>query len=98
MGNAQYSEGLTVAGTRLKLLYLWANPANTAAVTVARAASNGLEIFTAAGAGITLVPGGRLIWEDPLGIGPLATGTNDALTLTPDSGTPTVTLLAVYGT
>jgi hypothetical protein len=98
MGDAQYSEGLAVAGKRLKLLYLRADPANAASVTIERASSNGLEIFTAAGSGIILAPGGRLIWEDPLGIGPLSTGTNDALTLTPDSGTPAVTLLAVYGT
>lgn len=98
MGDAQYSDGLTPAGKRLKLLYLRSDPANSASVTVVRAASNGLPIFSAAGAGITLTPGGKLVWEDPTGIGPLTTGSNDALTLTPSAGTPAITLLAVYGT
>ena len=96
MGDAQYSDGLAPAGKRLKLLYLRSDPANTASVTVVRAASNGLSLFSAAGAGVTLTPGGSLVWEDLAGIGPLTTGSNDALTLTPSAGTPAVTLLAVY--
>lgn len=100
MGDATYSDGLTVAGKKLKALYLYSPATNVANITVARKATNGLTVFLAASDGLTLTPGGVWLWTDPVGsvTGALATGSNDALTLTPSAGTPTLYLLAVYGT
>lgn len=99
MGDAVYSDGLDPAGAKLKLVYL-RNTDDAESVAVATAATNGLDIFSAAGEGITLGPGCSFLWEDLTGdlIGALSSGSNDALTLTESGGAPVVVLLALYGT
>jgi hypothetical protein len=94
-GDASYSEGFTVAGSKLKVLAL----INTGSVnlTVARAASNGLPILDANGDALTLDPGGMLLLYRPAGTVALATGTSDGLTITPASGTGNFQLAAGYG-
>lgn len=98
MGDAVYSDGLTVAGKKLKLLYL-RNTDDANSVTVARKSSNGLPIFAAASDAIVLSPGSSFLYTDLGGdvAGALTTGSNDALTLTPSAGNPVLALLAVYG-
>jgi hypothetical protein len=98
-GDAVHSDGLTVAGKKLKLLYLRADSANTQNVTVTRKATVGLPVLNADGDQFTLTPGGLFLWVDPAGdkIGALTNDANDVLTLAPVSGTQTLYLLAVYG-
>lgn len=96
MGDATYSDGFTVAGAKLKLI-VCRNAHATASITVSRAASNGLPIFAAAGDGITIPPGGFFCLYLPTGTAALTTGSNDALTLAPSAGSPTLEVTAFYG-
>lgn len=95
-GDAGYPAGFTVAGTKLKLLYI-RNSHATATLTVARKATNGLPIFVAASDGIIIEPGGHLLWYAPAGSVALTTGSNDGITLSPSAGTVTGVLVAAYG-
>ena len=96
MGDAAWAEGFTVAGSKLKALYL-RNCDTTRSIVVARGAANGLPIFDAAGDSITLQPLGTYFMEWPSGLAALTTGSNDKLTLTPSAGNPLMDLMAVYG-
>lgn len=99
-GDAEYSPDFTVAGSKLKTLVVYNDPNadSPGDVTVARAASNGLPIFAAAGDAITLPPGGFLIWHNPDGTAALTTTSNDALTVTPEASTdPELEVFAIYG-
>lgn len=97
MGSARYSEGFTVAGSKLKLLVIRNNdPTNS--VTIIRGAANGLPIFLAAGDGVTLGPGQVLFLYNPAGLtAALTTGSNDKLTVSVSAGTPSCDFLAAYG-
>lgn len=97
MGDATYSAGFTVAGTKLKLLYI-KNEDATNSVTIIRGAANGLPIFAAAGDGLTILPGGVLLLYDPAGLtAALTTTSNDKLTLSVSGGSPDLTVLCGYG-
>ena len=97
-GDALYSDGLTVAGKKLKLLYV-RNTHASANFTLKRATANGLPVFDDADSGVTLSPGGIFLWTDPGGdaIGALTTGSNDALSLALPGTASSAVLLAVYG-
>jgi hypothetical protein len=97
MGDARYTEGFAVAGTKLKLFFFQNNdPTNS--VTIIRGAANGLPIFAAAGDGLTVLPGGVVFLYDPAGLtAALVSGTNDKATLAVSAGAPSCTLLAGYG-
>jgi hypothetical protein len=96
MGDSVYSDGFTVAGSKLKMLYL-RNCDETRSIVIIRGAANGLPIFEAASDGITLQPLGTYFMEWPSGLAALTTGTNDKLTLTPSAGNPLMDLTAFYG-
>jgi hypothetical protein len=98
MGDATYSEGFTVASTKLKGLYL-ENLSTTAGqdITIIRGAANGLPIFAAAGDGITLAPGDFIYLFIKAGTAALTTTSNDKLTLSVAAGSPTFRLVAAYG-
>ena len=95
-GDAAYSDGFTVASTKIKLFYM-KNTHASASLTVARGAANGLIIFDAASDSITLGPGGFKMLYHPTGYAALTTGSNDKLTLTPSTGTVTADILVIYG-
>jgi hypothetical protein len=97
MGDARYSEGFAVAGTKLKLLFIQNNdPTNS--VTIIRGAANGLPIFAAAGDGLTILPGGVLFLYDPAGLtAALVSGSNDKLTASVSGGTPSCEIICGYG-
>lgn len=96
MGDAGYSDGFTVAGSKIKLLII-RNSDATRSITVARAAANGLPIFDTAGDSVTIPPGGVFLFYLPTGTAALTTGSNDALTLTPSAGNPTAEVTVFYG-
>lgn len=96
MGDATYSEGFVVAGSKLKLLMI-KNLSTTDSITVARGAANGLPIFDAAGDSVTLAPGDIFLFYKKAGTAALTTGSNDKLTLTPSAGSPTCDVRAWYG-
>jgi hypothetical protein len=97
MGTAVYSPGFTVAGSKLKLLYV-ENLDATNSITIARGATNGLAIFDTAGDSVTIKPGGFRVWYDPAGItGALSTGSNDKATVSVSGGSPTAKVVAMYG-
>lgn len=96
MGDAAYSEGFTVAGTKLKLLIL-ENLDSAINIAFSRGALNGLPVFDAAGDALTLTPGGILVYYNQAGTAALTTGSNDKLTVAPASGAPTFRLMAGYG-
>lgn len=96
MGDATYSDGFTVAGTKIKAI-AFRNCSDSLSITIARGAANGLPIFDAAGDAITLPPLGCFVLEFPSGTAALTTGSNDKLTLAPSSGSPTMEILVIYG-
>lgn len=96
MGSAEWSPGFIPASSKLKLLYI-KNTHASLSITIARAASNGLPVFDAASDALTLGPGDVFLWTKQAGTAALTTGSNDALTLTPSSGSPTATVVALYG-
>lgn len=95
-GDSGYSEGFTVAGSKLKWLSLKNTDASNS-ITIARAASNGLPIFDTAGDSVTLAPGDVFTLYKPAGTAALTTGSNDALTVSRSGGTPTLEVVAGYG-
>ncbi len=96
MGDSVYSDGFTVAGSKLKALYL-RNCDETKTIIIARGAANGLPIFEAANDAITLQALGTFFMEWPAGLAALTTGSNDKLTLTPSAGNPLMDFTAFYG-
>lgn len=96
MGSAEWSPGFTVASSKLKLLYI-KNLHASIAIAVARKATNGLPVFDAASDAVTITAGGVFLYYNPAGTAALTTGSNDALTITPASGSPTATVVAFYG-
>ena len=96
LGDATYPDGFTVAGAKLKGLWLRNND-TVDAVLVERAAANGLPVFDAAGDGISIPAGGEVWLYLPAGTAALSTGSNDALTLTAAAGTCSLEILAIYG-
>ena len=96
MGDATYNQGFTVAGTKLKLLYI-KNLDSTNSITIARGAAAGLPIFDAASDSITLAPGDIFIYYKKAGTAALTTTTNDKLTIAVSGGSPTATVIAAYG-
>lgn len=96
MGDAGYSEGFTVAGTKLKFLYI-ENLDSAESITITRKASTGLPIFDAAGDAITLAPTDHFLLFKRAGTAALTSGSNDALTISVSGGAPTATIIAAYG-
>lgn len=95
-GDAGYSIGFTVASSKLKLLYI-ENTHASIALTIARAATNGLPIFDTAGDSVPLAAGDILCLYVKAGTAALTTGSNDGLTITPGSSGGTCTIIALYG-
>jgi hypothetical protein len=96
MGDAAYSDGFTVAGSKLKFLFIRNND-GTNSVTISRGATNGLPVFDAAGDSVTLGPGDWFLFFKKAGTAALVTGTNDKLTIAVSGGTPSCDIVAVYG-
>ena len=96
MGDAGYNQGFTVAGAKLKLLYI-KNLDATNSITVARGAAAGLPIFDAASDSITLAPGDIFIYYKKAGTAAITTTVNDKLTISVSAGSPTCTVIAAYG-
>lgn len=95
-GDATYSPGFTVAGSKLKFLYI-KNTDDTESLTISRGAANGLPVFDAAGDAITLPPGGIFLFYPKTGTAALTTGSNDKLTVAPSANTVTFDIVAGYG-
>lgn len=95
-GDATYSPGFTVAGAKIKAIYL-KNTAAAGNLTVARAAAAGCPIFDGAEDSVVLQPGDVFYREFAAGTAALTTGANDAVTLTASAGTVTADLWVVYG-
>jgi hypothetical protein len=96
MGDAAYSEGFTVAGSKLKFLLI-ENLDATQTITVIQGAAAGLPIFAAAGDGVAIAPGGIHMFYNPAGTAALTTTSNDKLTVSVSGGSPTFRLVAAYG-
>lgn len=96
MGSASYCQGFTVAGSKLKLLYI-VNNDTTNTITIQRGATNGLPIFLAAEDGMTIPASGIFLYYNKAGTAALTTGSNDKLTISVSAGSPTAYVLAVYG-
>jgi hypothetical protein len=96
MGDATYSTGFTVASSKLKVLMV-VNLDSTNSITIARGTTNGLPIFNAADDAITLAPGDCFFYYKQAGTAALTTGSNDKLTISVSGGSPTATVMAVYG-
>jgi hypothetical protein len=79
--------GATVIFARIKAVIFYAALANTNNVVVTRPASNGLLLFTAVSAGVSLSPGGFFAFSvrDASAI-PVTAGTADLLTITNSAG------------
>ena len=96
MGDAGYSEGFTVASSKLKLLMV-KNTDTTNSITLSRGTTNGLPIFDAADDAITLAPGDVFFFYKKAGTAALTTGSNDKLSITVSAGSPTCEVRAWYG-
>lgn len=97
MGDSVYSDGFTVAGSKVKGIWLRNNDA-TQSFTVARGALNGADIFDAAGDSITLAPGNQLWLFFKAGKSALTTGSNDKLTISVTGAHTTASdILVIYG-
>lgn len=96
MGDAGYNQGFTVASSKLKLLYI-KNLDSTNSITIARGATNGLPLFDTANDSITLAPGDIFIFYKKAGTAALTSGSNDKLTIAVSAGSPTCTVIALYG-
>lgn len=98
MGDAAYSTGFAVAGSKLKYLYIeHTDTSGSNTFTVTRKASVGLPIFDTAGDSVTLSPGDTFERLFKAGAGALTTGSNDALTLSVSGGSPGALIIAAYG-
>lgn len=95
-GDCGYSLGFTVAGSKLKLLYI-ENTHATITLRVAREATLGLPIFVAGSDAVDLPPGGIFCLHFPAGTAALTTGSNDGLAVTPTDTGCTALFIALYG-
>jgi hypothetical protein len=99
MGDATYCTGGAPSPgvSKLKMLYV-RNTHATESITVAQGAASGLPgIFAAAGDGVIVQPGGIFLWYDPDGTAALTTTSNDKLTISVSSGSPSGVVIAAYG-
>lgn len=77
------SFGATITFARIKAVLITAASGNTNVVNLTRTAVNGVPLFTAAGDGISILPGGGFAWWSPGATGVVVTaGTGDLLTVT----------------
>lgn len=84
--------GATLTFTKIKGILVVASTANTNAVQVQRASSNGVPLFMAASDGVALTPGGMMLLTFPDSTGVAVTaGTGDILTVTNSAGSTSVT-------
>lgn len=97
MGASSYSPGFTVAGSKLKLIYVKNTSPTALSFSLARKSTNGLPIFDAASDAVTLAQDDIFFRFIPAGTAALTTGSNDGLTLTPVSGSPTARVIVAYG-
>lgn len=96
MGDASYSPGFTVAGSKLKRIRI-KNTDGTNMVTVKRGAANGLPILDTAGAGVPIGPGDTFDLTIKAGMAALSTGSNDKLTVSVSGGSPVCDIEVWYG-
>lgn len=96
MGDSTWYDGFAPASSKLKALLL-KNCHASIGITVSRGAANGLPFLAAASDAFYLQPNGLFFMEWPDGLAALTTGSNDKITLAPDSGNPTMELMAVFG-
>lgn len=92
--------GVTVTFTKIKFLFVRADPANNVAnnVNVQRAAANGFVWFLAVSDGFFLAPGAWAAWFDPAGV-TVTAGTGDLLTITNGAGSNSVNYdIVIVGT
>lgn len=93
------AQGYTVSGAKkLRALYL-KNTDSTSIVTVTASTSNTLAGlgWTAGGVMATLQPLGVAMLVFPSGSSTLTSGSNDSVTLTSNTGSPTVDIAAIFG-
>jgi hypothetical protein len=84
--------GASMTFAELRLLMITAASTNTNDVVLSRPASNGVPLFSAAGDGIEIGPGGVFLWAGPAdGKVAVAAGTGDLLTVTNSAGSTSVT-------
>lgn len=97
IGDSGYSDGFTPAGAKIKAVIIRASTANTGTVKIERSTLNGAPLFDTANDSVTLQAGGLFVLTFPTGTAALTTGTNDALTLTPSTGTQAADITIIYG-
>lgn len=92
--------GATLTFVELRAILVSASSGNTNNVTVARASSNGLPLFSAASDAIVLPPGGVFLWSCGAdGKVTVTAGTGDLLTITNAAGSTSVTYdVVIVGT
>lgn len=98
-GTATYSDGFTVAGSKVKLL-AFQNNDTTASITIVSATANGFTLMSTTASSLApLLPGGIHTFYFPSGwpSGGLTAGTNDQLGILADVGSPSLTVLVCYG-
>ena len=97
MGDAAYSDGFTVAGTKIKYIRV-ENTDSTNSITLTRTVATGLTLFLAAADdAITIPAGGVFEFYAPAGGDALTNDTNDHLTVSVSAGAPTGKIFVVYG-
>ena len=91
--------GTTLTFTKIKGVIVYALPANTGNLGVARPASNGAPIFAAASDGLTLAPGGLFVLANPSAAGIAVTpATGDLFDITNGTGTQQSYEIVIFGT
>lgn len=96
LGSARYSEGFSVASSKIKVIH-FRNEDATNSVIIARAAANGLPLFEDDEDALRLGPGDFLTLTRKAGLAALTTGGNDALTVVTSAGTASLRLIVGYG-
>ncbi|MGV3721981.1 MAG: hypothetical protein ACO1SX_13800 [Actinomycetota bacterium] len=94
-GDAAYSPGFTPAGAKVK--YIRIKNTHASASLVASRPANGLPFLDAENDAITILAGSTIELEYNAGLAALTTTSNDALLLTPSTGTVTGEITVVYG-
>lgn len=79
--------GATLTFTKIKLIFIYADPANVNNVVVSRPASNGLVLFSAAADACSVLPGGIFMLTAPQAGIAVTAATGDLLTITNSAGT-----------
>lgn len=96
-GTVTYSDGFTVASSKLKLL-IFENLDNSIAITIGTPSANRFELIQANSQSLrALAAGDIFMFYMKAGSAALTTGSNDAIALTPASGSPTLQVSAFYG-